>query len=69
MKLYETKHLDEDHPMTRMMTKAYEKNISENSDETKADEKEETCRGCGKPEVTMKGLCKQCAEDTYADRD
>lgn len=32
-------------------------------------EKEEKCRGCGKAEVVMKGLCKECAEDTYADKD
>ena len=62
MKLYETHQLDEEHPMTRMMKKAY------GLDKDKA-KKEEKCRGCGAPEVVMKGLCKDCAEDTYVDRD
>ena len=50
--------------------------ITEQDDTKKGDvEKEELqkCRGCGRDDDGtigfIKGLCKDCAEDTYADRD
>lgn len=39
------------------------------TEENDKNDKEQKCRGCGKPEIVMKGLCKECAEDTYADKD
>lgn len=54
-----------------MMMRAYGMDKSETEKTTvkgKANKKGK-CRGCGKEKVVMKGLCKQCAEDTYADRD
>ena len=32
-------------------------------------DEENICRGCGDEGVFIKGLCKQCAEDTYLDRE